>query len=461
VTEFEDNFRLDVKEKLADAALQEKISSARKLYRHAFEHALSGYSNIETARQRASFIRWKSIEYLDKFLIQFEATFIKSGGKVIWAQDAAEAASEVLGIILKSGSKTIVKSKSLTTDEIGLDAVLKQSQINFVETDLGMYILQMAGEKASHMVLPALHKSAEEVHVQFSSQEGRHLPAHPEELSKHAASKLREHYVRPDVGITGANFLIADQGAVAVTENEGNVMLAAARPKIHIVVVGIDKVIPSLADLNILWPLLATYGTGQMLTAYNSVLFGPKKNSEADGPSQMYVVLVDNGRTSVIAEEVQRRVMSCIRCGSCLYHDPVYSVIGGHPYRSTWMGPPGNVVGPLLNGMKSHGIFNDLSTLSAADTESCPVNIPFNKLILDNRQKYHKQDLVPATEKLFYFLWKNSMMKRDGAKWKTLRPRKYFIGNIFFKSAMGLRTMQQPASESFNEMWKKRFGSHY
>ncbi len=454
MSEIRETFNKEVAEKLKDVALQQKITSARRHHRYAFESSVMQFSNLELARNRAAFARWKAIENLDKYLIQFEATFIRSGGKVIWAQDAEEACSEILGIILKSNATSIVKSKSLTSDEIDLNKTLKQAGKFWTETDLGMYILQLAGEDPSHMVMPALHKDAGEVKELL----GADVKAEPETLSAFAAQALREKYLRPDIGITGANFILAEQGAVAVTENEGNVMLAASRPKIHIVVVGIDKVIPSISDLHVMWPLLATYGTGQRITSYNSILWGPKKNGEADGPSQMYVVLVDNGRTKVIAEEMQRSMMSCIRCGACLYADPVYSVIGGHPYHSTRMGPPATVINPFLYGMRTHAFLSHLSTLSAADSENCPVNINFNKLLLDNRKKIVDSDNVAATEKIFYFLWKNSMMKRDVSKWKSLKPRKYFIDNIFFKSPLGLREMKAPEKETFNDQWRKRFG---
>jgi len=458
VSDFHENFRLEVAVKIRDAAMQDKIASAKKLYRHAFDSSATQFSNLETARHRAAFIRWKSIEYLDKFLIQFEAAFVKSGGKVIWAQDAAEACSEIMGIILKSGATSIVKSKSLTSDEIELGKALKQSQKKWTETDLGQFILQLAGEEPSHMVMPALHKSAEEVQQLFQSNNINAISSEPEALSAQAAKTLKDKYLNPDIGITGANFLIADQGAIAITENEGNVILAASRPKIHIAIAGIDKIIPSVQDLHILWPLLSTYGTGQKITSYNSIIRGPRKNGEADGPDQMFVILIDNGRTKVIANELQRSITSCIRCGACLYADPVYSVIGGHPYHSSRMGPPSTVINPIIYGMKSHAFMSDLSTLSAADSESCPVNINFNKLLLDNRKKNIEQDGASATEKFFYFLWKNAMMKRDGAKWKSIRPRKYFIGNIFFNSPQNLRTMKSAAKESFNEIWKKRMG---
>jgi len=203
--------------------------------------------------------------------------------------------------------------------------------------------------------------------------------------------------------------------------------------------------------------LLATYGTGQQVTSYNSILWGPRRADEMDGPEQMIVVLIDNGRTDVIADEVQRGVMSCIRCGACQYADPVYSVIGGQTYHSTRMGPPATVVEPVLNGMKSHGFFSDLSTLSGADTEQCPVNINFNKLLLDNRRKKAEQETAFSAERIFFTLWRNAMIKRDSPKWKTLKPRRYFLDELFFKSSNGLRKMPAPARESFNELWKKRY----
>lgn len=454
MSEIQDTFRKEAAEKLRDVHLQHKITAAGRNYRHAFESSVAQFSNLDLARSRAAFARWKSIEYLDKYLIQFEATFIKTGGKIIWAQDAAEACSEIISIIEKSGARSVVKSKSLTTDEIELGQALKNSGKSWTETDLGEYILQLAGEEPSHMVMPALHKDAAEVAQLFGTDDGRD----PAKLSAHAAAIIRQQYKKPDIGITGANFILADIGAVAVTENEGNVMLAASRPSIHIVIAGIDKVIPSVNDLQVLWPLLSTYGTGQKLTAYNSIIRGPRRNGESDGPEQMYVVLIDNGRTGVIAEEVQRNVMSCIRCGACLNSDPVYSVIGGHPYHSTRMGPPSTVINPILYGMKTHAFLSHLSTLSAADTENCPVKINFNKLLLDNRRKQVEEEGASTTEKIFYFLWKNSMMKRDASKWKSLRPRRYFIDTIFFKSPQNLRTMKEPSKETFNELWKKRLG---
>lgn len=458
-TAFYDSFLKETASRINDAELHGHIDHARRNYRKAFGEALQQFTDLEAARRRAAHIRWKSINELEKYLIQFESTFIKSGGKVIWARDAAEACAEITAIIQKAQAKGVVKAKSLTADEIGLGQALQQAGIDWTETDLGQFILQLAKEEPSHMVMPALHKSPEEVRYLFNKVGIQTDSAQAIELSLRAADHIREKYLRPDVGITGANFLLADEGAIAITENEGNVMLAASRSKIHIVLAGIDKILPSVKDLQTMWPLLATYGTGQKVTSYNSIIWGPRKTDEVDGPEQMYVVLIDNGRTEIIADEVQRSVMSCIRCGACQYADPVYSVIGGQTYHSTRMGPPATVVEPVLHGMKSHGFFSDLSTLSGADTEQCPVNINFNKLLLDNRRKKAEQESSLSTERIFFSLWKNAMIKRDSPKWKTWKPRRYFLDELFFKSNNGLRNMREPARESFNDLWKKRFAN--
>ncbi len=453
-----EQFKLDASLELADTALQQKIKAAKKQHQNGFEDAVTQFSNLETAKRRAAFSRWKALENLDKYLIEFEASFIKSGGKVIWAQDATEACNEIIAIINRSGESSIVKSKTLTAEEIHLDEALKAAGKEWTETDLGQYILQLADEKPSHMVMPAIHKSKEDVQQLFEEKMHIKLKNDAEVLADQAAKILRSNYIKPGIGITGANFLIADQGLVAITENEGNVMLAAARPRVHIVVTGIDKVLPTVNDLHVLWPLLATYGTGQKLTAYNSLIRGPRRNGEVDGPSEMYVVLVDNGRSKVLAEERQRSVLSCIRCGACLYNDPIYSVIGAKPYRSTWMGPLGNVVIPIKEGMATHSFHNHLSTLSAADTEWCPVNINFNKLLLENRRKAVDEQATSTSEKLFYFLWKKAMLKRDILNWRSLKPASYFMTHIFTKSSHGLRKMKAPAKESFNSMWRKGMG---
>jgi L-lactate dehydrogenase complex protein LldF len=424
-------FIRDISKEHRDPEWASDIVSEKKIYREAFDDSIRQFSNLETAKRRAAFVRWKALDNLDKFLIQFEASFIKSGGKVIWAQDAGEACNEIISIIKKSGVNPVVKSKSATLREIHLEESLQQENISFTETDLDGYIAQ---------------------HPDLSS--GNSTTG--ENKSQTAATHIRKSFNRAVIGITGANFLLAEQGAVVISENEGNATLAASKPRIHIAVAGIDKIIPSLSDLHVLWPLLAIYSAGQKLTAYNSIITGPKRNGDADGPDEMYIVLIDNGRSSVLSHPAQRNILGCIRCGACLYSDPVYQVIGRAPYRSSWTGPLGALVQPLIKGMKSHGFYNRLSTLSAADSEVCPVNINFNKLILENRRQNIEQQLNSTSSKVFYFLWKKAMLKRELVNWKSLGTRNLIMNTLFLKSPEGLRDMKSPAKESFNEIWRKR-----
>src|SRR6185436_14350563 len=311
-------FLTSIQQSVKDSALRNKISAAAKNHKTAFEEGKKQYSKLEIARQRAAFIRWKTIENLDKYLIEFEAAFIKKGGKTIWAQDAGEAADEILKIVNRFPDGSVVKSKSMVTEEIGMNNVLKKNKHDVVETDLGQYIVQVTNDTPSHLVMPVLHKSKEEIIDLFHSTNDKIETA--EDVVQFTRSVLREKYINASVGITGANFIIADAGAIAITENEGNAVLSASMPQIHIVVTGMDKVIPSLNDLDLFLPLLSVFGTGQPLTVYNTIISGPCGTDEGSGPSEMYVVLVDNGRTSVISDEIQRQSMHCIHCGACAFN---------------------------------------------------------------------------------------------------------------------------------------------
>jgi L-lactate dehydrogenase complex protein LldF len=293
------------------------------------------YDNVHLARERAKNTKWRALETLDQQLEAFEMNFTKRGGKVLWAEDGAQAIEEIVKICKEKHCKTLVKSKSMVTEEIHLNANLEKHGIESIETDLGEYIQQLDGEAPYHIVTPAMHKSKEDVAKLFHEKLGTPADFTPEQLTLKAREILREKYVQAEVGVTGANFIISDTGAVAVTENEGNGRLSCAFPKTHIVVVGIEKVIPSLTDLALFWPLLSTFGTGQKITVYNSIIAGPKQPSETDGPEEMYVILLDNGRTNILKNPVQRESLYCIRCGACLNACPVYKNIGGHTYGAT------------------------------------------------------------------------------------------------------------------------------
>ena len=246
-------------------------------YDSAVDKGLSRFVNLENAKRKAHGIKWKVMENLDKLLPEFEANFQKRGGKVIWANDAEEANREILNIIKKAGAKTVVKSKSMATEEIQLNEFLEENHIESLETDLGEYIVQLLGQRPYHIVTPAMHLSKEDIAKLFNEKFGTPIDFTPEQLTQKARELLREKYVQADVGITGGNFLIADTGSIAITENEGNARLSTSFPKIHIAVVGIEKLIPSIADLDLFWPLLATHVTGQKLTVYNTILSGPRQ----------------------------------------------------------------------------------------------------------------------------------------------------------------------------------------
>jgi L-lactate dehydrogenase complex protein LldF len=404
-------------------------------------------------------IKWKVMENLDKYLPEFEANFQKRGGKVIWANDAGEANREILNILKKANVKTVVKSKSMVTEEIQLNEFLEHNHIESLETDLGEYIVQLLGQKPYHIVTPAMHLSKEDIAKLFNERFGTPIDATPEQLTQKARELLREKYVQADAGITGANFLIADTGSIAISENEGNARLSTTFPKIHIAVVGIEKLIPSMADLDLFWPMLATHGTGQNLTVYNTILSGPRKGNESDGPQEMYVVLLDNGRTNLLAQKEQRQALYCIRCGACLNACPVYKNIGGHTYETTYSGPIGSIITPHMAGMDEYKHLSYASSLCGKCTEVCPVKIDIHKMLLLNRRDAVKEGLVTNKEKWGWALWKKGMLTRKmmdffSGKTKNLMMRK------FFKKSWGhYREMPAVAEKSFSQIWKEKQGS--
>lgn len=415
------------------------------------------YSNLELAKQRAAHLKWKATENLDKYLLEFEANFIKRGGKVVWAKDAKEAITEILSILNNAGVETVVKSKSMTTEEIHLNRHLESNGIEAIETDLGEYIVQLRNESPYHIVTPAMHLSKEDVAKTFHEKFNLPEQSTPAEITAFVRKTLREKYLSAGAGITGANFIVADTGAVAVTENEGNALMSMAFPKIHIAIAGIEKIIPSFADLDLYWSLLATHGTGQNLTVYNSVLTGPRQEAETDGPSEMYVVLLDNGRTDLLARPDQRQALHCIRCGACLNGCPVYKNIGGHAYGSTYSGPIGSVITPHLAGMEDFKHLSYASSLCGKCTEVCPVKIDIHKLLLYNRRDSVEAGLTSGSERWIFFFWKKAMLNRDIMN-KGGSTLKNFILQNFFKKTWGeRRIMPRIAHKSFNQQWREKY----
>lgn len=413
------------------------------------------FSNLELARQRAASIKYKSIYAIDKFLIEFETNFTRNGGKIIWAKDDAEARKAVLQLFEHHLVSKVVKSKSMTSEEIGLNEALLEKDIEVVETDLGEYIVQLAGEKPYHIVTPAMHKSKNDIANLFNEKFGLDPASQPEQITAFVRNKLKKDFFEAQAGITGANFLVADTGSVALTENEGNGLMTMAFPNLHIVLAGIEKIIPSIDDLDLLWPLLATHGTGQAMTAYNSIISGPVKDHEHSGPKQMVVILIDNGRTELLAKTRQRIALSCIRCGACLNACPVYRNIGGHTYETTYSGPIGSVITPHMRGMKSYQHLSFASTLCGQCTEVCPVKIPLHELLVLNRNDAVKEGHIKSSERFLMnssrkLLLNRKLMNLGGRSTKNM-VMKYFIG----KGWGDRRELPNFAPKTFGKLWKE------
>ncbi len=454
--EIRKKFIHDANKKAFDADHRRTIKYNISRYDSSVLKGKEQFCDLELAKTRAAHLKYKVLNDLEKYLIEFESNFTRRGGKVIWAQDSAEAVKEILRIADNHKAKKVVKSKSMTTEEININASLEANDINSIETDLGEYIVQLAGEKPYHIVTPVMHKSKEDIAELFYNLFDLDKNSSPEEITSFVREKLRNDFVTADIGITGSNFLIADTGSIALTENEGNGMMSMSFPKVHIVVAGIEKLIPSFTDLELFWPLLGSFGTGQHVTAYNSIVSGPKKSSEADGPEEMYIVLLNNNRTELLKKERQRIALSCIRCGACLNACPVYRNIGGHTYNTTYTGPIGSVISPHLNGMNNYKHLSFASTLCGACSEVCPVRIPLHMLLLLNRSDSVKEGHFTGNEK-----WTMKGMKKIMLKRKYMDMGGFGLRNYTFKKSLGSnwgprRDLLPLAKKSFNTLWKEK-----
>jgi L-lactate dehydrogenase complex protein LldF len=441
--------------KAADLDHRKKINFNIGKYNAKVPEGKLQFIDEHIVREQAKNVKWDAIENLDKNLLLFEKNFTSRGGKVIWAETAEQAMDEIIKICKAKNCKTLVKSKSMVTEEIHLNDNLEKHGIESIETDLGEYIQQLDGETAYHIVTPAMHKSKEDVAKLFHEKLGTPIDFTPEQLTIKAREILREKYVQAEVGVTGANFIIADTGAIAVTENEGNGRLSCAFPKTHIAIVGIEKMVPSLTDLGLFWPLLSTFGTGQKMTVYNSIITGPKQANESDGPEEMYVILLDNGRTEILKSPKQRESLYCIRCGACLNACPVYKNIGGFSYGTTYSGPIGSVITPNLQGMKDFKHLSHASSLCGNCTEVCAVKINLHELLLDNRKEAAEEGMTTLTEKAAWKLWKFSSLHR-GIMNMGNGPLKNKVVNGIFKGWSKHRMDLNFSQKTFNEMWKEK-----
>jgi L-lactate dehydrogenase complex protein LldF len=455
-----------IKQTLGDPRLQLAIYSAtNRLMTHRAsavqEDRLPDYQELRT---EANLLKKHTIDHLDYYLELFEKNVVAHGGKVVYCSDSQEVADFVLSLAKERGAHLIVKSKSMTTEEIDLNERLEKHQLEAVETDLGEYILQLAHQRPYHIVAPALHLTRYDVAEIFSKNLGVENEVVIEKQTAIARVALREKFLKADIGVTGANFLVADSGAVVVVENEGNARLSSSAPKIHIAVAGIEKLIPRAQDLGVFLTLLGRSATGQPLTVYTSFLSGPRRSGEIDGPDEFYVVLLDNGRTKLLADPEKRQSLYCIRCGACLNHCPVYRKIGGHNYPWIYSGPIGAIITPQFHGVLKDPWLPFASSLCGACAEVCPVKIDIPKLLLKLRSEVTEAKQGEGTggmERLGFRIW----------AWLMTHPRIYLmfarIGGMFAPMLPKVgpigkwasqREIPKPAKTSFHQWWREREG---
>jgi len=440
--------------KAVDLEHRRKLNFNISKYNAVVPKGKAQFPDLNRVRELAKNKKWEAIEHLDLYLTQFEDQITKRGAKVFWAEESEQALNFIGDLCKEKQCKSVVKSKSMVTEEIHLNDYLTSIGVESVETDLGEYIQQMDGEAPYHIVTPAMHKSKEDVAQLFNKHLGTDISLTPEQLTLVARKNLRDKYVQAEIGITGANFILSDIGGIALTENEGNARLSVAWPKTHVVIVGIEKTIPSMNDLGLFWPLLATYGTGQQITVYNSIITGPRQPGEVDGPEEMYVILLDNGRTDLLSNAKAREALYCIRCGACLNACPVYKNIGGHAYDTTYSGPIGSVITPHLRGMHDYKHLSYASSLCGNCTDVCPVKINIHELLLENRRESVVSGESDFAEKFAWKMWKNTSMSRMLMNQGNATIKNWVI-NKMFKGWSNQRAPLEFPKKTFNQLWNE------
>ena len=441
-------------EKAVNLEHRRKLNFNISKYNAVVPKGKAQFPDLNRVRELAKNKKWEAIEHLDLYLTQFEDQITKRGAKVFWAEDSEQALNFIGDLCKEKQCKSVVKSKSMVTEEIHLNDYLTSIGVESVETDLGEYIQQMDGEAPYHIVTPAMHKSKEDVAQLFNKHLGTDISLTPEQLTLVARKNLRDKYVQAEIGITGANFILSDIGGIALTENEGNARLSVAWPKTHVVIVGIEKTIPSMNDLGLFWPLLATYGTGQQITVYNSIITGPRQPGEVDGPEEMYVILLDNGRTDLLSNAKAREALYCIRCGACLNACPVYKNIGGHAYDTTYSGPIGSVITPHLRGMHDYKHLSYASSLCGNCTDVCPVKINIHELLLENRRESVVAGESDFAEKFAWKMWKNASLSRMMMNQGNATIKNWVI-NKMFKGWSNQRAPLEFPKKTFNQLWNE------
>lgn len=421
--------------------------------------------NWEAWRERGRLIRLHTIEYLDYYLTQFAEHARAQGVHIHFASSAADAVNIALNIAKEKQARSVVKSKSMVSEEIKINQALEKEEIEAIETDLGEYIIQLAGEAPSHIIIPAIHRNREQIAELLSEDAGEELPADTTILAGYVRKKLREKFLDADIGMTGCNFAIAETGSMVLFENEGNARMVTTVPKTQITFMGMERIIPSLEDLEVMATLLPRSATGQKLTVYMSVITGPRRAADQDGPEHMHVIILDNGRSLQLGDPEFQELLNCIRCGACLNACPVYRHIGGHSYGDVYSGPIGAVLTPALN--KEVGEWDDIadaSSLCGACYEACPVKIPLHDMLIYLRRRKVEKGYGKWDERLafkgFQFVTKHNNRFRNAVKLGAM-GQKMILKDGLIKTKIGPlkgwnshRHTDKLADVSFRDSWQ-------
>jgi L-lactate dehydrogenase complex protein LldF len=447
---------------LHDAFLQEALTIATGKFVAMRREAFAGFPEGDALRDRARAIKEATLQRLDHHLEQLIARIEERRGRVHYAADPAEARRIIVDIARAAGVRTAVKSKSMATEEIELNAALLEAGITPVETDLGEYIIQLAGERPSHIIAPAIHKTRGQVAELFTRALDRPVPADPEALTRVARAELREKFLQAEMGITGANFAVADTGTVVLVTNEGNGRMVTTLPRVHVAVMGVEKVVPSMSDLVVFLAILARSATGQKLSAYTTLVQGPRPAGELEGPEEFHLVLLDNGRIEQLGGPL-RESLACLRCGACLNVCPVYRQIGGHAYGYTYPGPIGILLTAMQHGPESVVELAHASSLCGACADACPVRIDIPRMLVELRREVDERRLAPRPERLAFralaaVLGRPSLY-RLGTSLGRLLQRPLARGGMIRRLPPGLgewtrsRDLPAVAPRSFAERW--------
>lgn len=461
------NFKLNARHALDDAQLQQAMAKVPKGFVVQRAAARAALPEFEALRDQARDIKNHTLEHLDLYLEEFERKVTEAGGIVHWASDAADARAIIQGICSAAEARVVTKGKSMISEEIGLNAHLEENGLKVVETDLGEYIIQLRGESPSHIIAPAVHLNQHQVEADFRRvhtelPQDRQLQE-PEQLVGEARQMLREEFIAADVGITGANFLIAETGTTVIVTNEGNGDLTQNLARTHIVLASIEKAVPTLEDASTILRVLARSATGQEVSTYTTFSTGPRRPGDPDGPEAYHVVLLDNGRSELLGTEF-KDVLRCIRCGACMNHCPVYHSVGGHAYGWVYPGPIGSVLTPSLLGVEEAGPLPNASTFCGRCEDVCPMRIPLPGLMRKWRAREFKQGIPPTSQRLALKLWafaaKRPWLYRLGAgivmpllAWRGRKTGR-FHALPFARGWTKHRDLPSPQGRTFQQQWR-------